>query len=212
MTQLALKGIPQIRTDLDQYFTPPWLAEKMVRWGIETWRSNASDQTYRAPVILEPCAGHGAIVRAALDSGAIVIAYENDQNHANFIRKRFVDGLVSRRLEVHGYDYLSDQTPTMMPDLCIVNPPYSADVTFMARIMGQVPIAIALLRTVFLNGVARWNSIWSGYHLARIAHLKRRPSFGGPHTPKVDFSVFDIRHRPSGMTSDHPHIIQMSWW
>jgi predicted RNA methylase len=211
MQQLSMAGIDQTRSDLDQYFTPDWLSDRMVSWGISAWRRQAADHVNKWPTILEPCAGQGAIVRAALARGCSVVAYEVDRDHASILLRRYRPAIAEGRLTLicgNFFHYAGDYHI----DLAVTNPPYRQDTEFMSRILEYSPMAIALLRTVFLNGVGRWDKVWSQHQLRRVAHLKRRPRFGGAFQPKTDFSVYDIRYRPRGMTSDQPHTVQVRWW
>ncbi len=213
MQQLSIAGIDQTRADLDQYFTPSWLAERMVAWGIEAWKAGHPGRDYHPPMILEPCAGQGSIVRAALDSGALVVAFEIDSDHMRLMGSRFRQEIEDCRLFLHGGDFLDHPSAIYCgADLAVTNPPYRWDRVFMRHIMRCCPMAITLLRTVCLNGVGNWEALWSENHLRRVAHLKRRPRFGGAFQPKIDFSVYDIGPRPRGMSSDQPHTVQVSWW
>jgi 23S rRNA (adenine-N6)-dimethyltransferase len=207
MQQLPIAGIDRTRADLDQYFTPDSLAERMVAWGLTVGADHLS-----TPVILEPCAGQGAIVRAALGQGARVVAYEVDADHAAIIACRHREAIAEGRLRVITGDFF-DYQGSPMADLAVTNPPYRWDRDFMSHILRYCPMAIALLRTVFANGVGRWKEIWAKHQLRRVAHLKRRPRFGGRFQPKIDFSVFDIGARPTGITPyQQPHTVQVSWW
>lgn len=208
MDQLALEGIPQTRQDRDQFFTPPWLAEKMADWAMDAYRrDHMNDAVIQAPLVLEPGAGQGSIIAALFEQQfGTIIAYETDKNHAKTLTEHLQHGIAQGRLLVRCRDFLlADPPGNQLYDLAVMNPPYSADVAFVAKALRLSHRVIALLRSTFFNGVANWGSVWSKYRLCRVAHLRRRPKFGGRFTPQIDFSVFDISHGETQM-------VQTRWW
>lgn len=98
---------------LEQFFTPDDLAERMVRLaGVRTGQH-----------VLEPSAGGGAIVRAAVAAGAIVSAVEIDRE---LCAARASDGAAGALFVFHA-DFLRWAPTTLPPiDVVLMNPPFSA--------------------------------------------------------------------------------------
>lgn len=192
---------PTPDADSDQWFTPDWLAERVVAWaGID-----------EASRVLELGAGDGSFVAPILDAGASLVAVERDWRFVETLRSmRPVPG--SSYEVVHG-DALTFDPGNFVADLCVGNPPYSkptdADIAFVERGLELAPRVVAVLRLVFLAGKARYERIWSKHRLARIAYLPERPRFIGEKNGSAlaDFAVFDIRRgvSPGVMT-------ETAWW
>jgi len=186
MSQLTIGAVeelsPQLRPDLSQFFTPSPVAERMVEWaGVDAGMK-----------VLEPAAGSGRIVAPLMSAGCNVTAFEIDA--------RFYDQLVGVAagdpITIHvGRDFLT--APVGKADLCVQNPPYhdNLDVAFILRSLEWAPRTVALLRSVTWHGFDRWNTLWRFVKVRRVAKLIRRPDFGGEHSPKADFAVFDLHRR-----------------
>lgn len=75
--------------------------------------------------VLEPSAGEGAIVGAALDAGALVVAVEMDAGRMGRLYARH--GRAGDRLAVHTADFLALTTGKLSKfDAIVMNPPFSA--------------------------------------------------------------------------------------
>lgn len=196
---------PTPDSEQSQWFTPDWLAERVVEW--------ASPQ--KKDLVLELGAGNGAFVRPLLAMpGVGILAIERDERFAAELRKmqRLENGLTV----VHG-DALG-QLPSWVADwpreqiLSIGNPPYEddLDIAFIEQAFLYADRVVAVLRLTFLAGQARYERIWSKHTLSRIAYLPARPAFVGETSggAKTDFAVFDIRRGRSLI----PTNVLTEWW
>lgn len=159
--------------DLDQWFTPPDLAERMAE---EAYR-----WAPRATTILEPSSGGGALLRplAARFPAAKITHYE-------------VDPALAARTGARVGDFLTRKVNQRF-DLCGMNPPYSngRDGAFLAAAASAARVTVALIRTHALHGVERHAQVWKGHGVRRVNLLVRRPRFEGATSgsPEHEFSV-----------------------
>lgn len=177
-SQLCLDGTEEHAADaaLDQWFTPPDIARRMV--------AEAARWCLLPPRVLEPSSGAGAISEclARRFPFAELTRYEIDPalcartgaTEADFLR---VDG-------------------SLRWDLCVMNPPYSngRDGEFLAKAAEQCEVVVALIRTHALHGVDRHAAVWSKRGARRVNLFVRRPSFDGPTdgNPQHEFCVVVI--------------------
>lgn len=203
--QLNLLG-PTPNAEQSQWFTPDWLAERVVEWA----------HVYPGMRVVELGAGDGAFVRPLLAAGAAVLAVERDPRFVAALHKIPVPS--GSGLGIGHGDVLALALPafdSFRADAYIGNPPYEndADIAFVESGLELAPRVVAVLRLVFLAGQERYRRIWSKHHLSRIAYLPARPSFIGEYTGKAegaraDFAVFDIRRGPIiGVAS-----VATEWW
>ncbi|MFW6087511.1 MAG: hypothetical protein ACODAG_09930, partial [Myxococcota bacterium] len=177
--QLTIDGAPVANPALSQFFTPPEVACRLVRWSLEGAR-------WRVRTALEPSAGSGMIAAALLESGLEVEAHELDPAWVADLRRRFPELLV-----VEG-DFLRSRAPgdRLEPrfDLCVMNPPYETlakvpqDAAHVAHAMRQSDRVTALLRTHALHTPKRVELVWSHvgttWWVSGLAHFTGRPFAG----------------------------------
>lgn len=182
-----------------QWYTPPSLAARMVHWAHPTGGLR----------VLEPAAGHGALVMALLDHGHRVTAYEIDPVVADELEQN-----VHGRAEVRVADFLLS-TGSEYFDMVVMNPPFEndLDVAFVLRALELSPRVVTLFRSAAEHGVDRWDTLWSRVDVLRKVTLVRRPRFGGEHQPMADFVLYDLvrrrgRRRELGQAAE---VIQ-EWW
>lgn len=186
---------PEPDAALSQWSTPRWLARRMVEWGF----------VIPGMRVLEPSVGSGTIVEAVLDAGGDVFGFEIDPRMAVYHPL-----MIQRGADIHTGDFLAVEHPDQRCDLCVMNPPYEGglDVAFVRRALKSAPRVIALLRTSSLHGVDRQRDLWRHVRVHRMAHLVRRPDFGGDQGAKTDYTVFDL-------TGGEPFGTQtpsIEWW
>lgn len=203
MTTLALPGVDTLppqrarRGALSQWFTPPWLAQRMARWG--------SPFCGR---VLEPSAGSGALVRAWRER---VAAHRAEWEAEHGTQLDIADALDCVEIdpvfaEVHGFecaDYLTRPAPAERYQLGLCNPPYEGglDGLFVEKLMSECDRVIVLLRLAALCGADRHERVWSqignGWAMPGLAMLSSRPVFDGPEeacgSAKSDFVVVKLR-------------------
>lgn len=162
--------------DLDQWFTPPDLAERMAE--------EAHRWAPRATTILEPSSGGGALLRPLVMRfpGAKITHYE-------------VDPALAARTGAKVGDFLERKVNARF-DLCATNPPYSngRDGAFLAAATKAALVTVALIRTHALHGVERHATVWKGTGARRVNFLVRRPRFEGAvnGSPEHEFCVVVI--------------------
>lgn len=203
MTQLSLAAVdeaaPPADTTLSQWFTPSWLAKRMVEWaGVRPGMR-----------VLEPSCGNGRIVDAILDAGADVCGYEIDERFLPSLRPAIARGACIHRGDFRTAEQWSCCLSTRY-DLSVMNPPYEngLDVEFIVGAIQWTPRVVALVRTTTFHGVERRRDLWENVSVRRIVFLERRPDFGGEHGAKTDFVVLDLTER-RGPGLDCPTV---EWW
>ncbi len=191
--QMSIPGVqPSPSAELSQWFTDPVLARRIVEW------ANIAP----GDLVLEPSAGSGAFVQPLVDVGALVTAVEYDPSWAAHLKGQYPTETV----------WSGDFTAWIPPhrfDLAVMNPPYEneQDLGHVVSACGMSDRVVALLRTVFLHGVARHDQVWRAHHPRRIVHLSRRPRFSGAGSPRHDFSVMELTPR------SHPcEMTEVGWW
>lgn len=201
MTQISLlpDEAPAYDEGLAQWFTPPALAERMAR----RFLSSAIRSTSRhnmAPV-LEPTAGSGSLVRAALDVGRDVYALDLDPRWVDYMDRRFeleACSLHERldpsrtsdspRVTTIRANFLElEPDPSLPAPIVFMNPPDNAKagiflVDFLdkaAELAGPGGDVVALIRLNGLTSLERYERVWSRVALRNVAHLVTRPKFSG---------------------------------
>ncbi|MEM9075221.1 MAG: methyltransferase [Myxococcota bacterium] len=169
---------------LDQYHTPPWLAEQIVaRW----WRVFARRR------VLEPSAGGGVLVDALFDRlpDARVTAIEMDRRWVRRLRRDQRERIERGAVRVIAGDYL--RLPPLPPhDIVFANPPFTdgLDTAHLRRMVDEVGEFVAVLRLAAWAGRERRECVWSRGRMLHHAILEGRPRFSGMQgTPRHEFAV-----------------------
>jgi hypothetical protein len=200
--QLPLHDVDQSqRVALAQFFTPAWLADRMVSW-IGPLLRDATQRAYTLR-ILEPSAGRGALLAPLLARcpGASIDAVELDSAHAR--------ALSAFPVRVDCCDYLTRPAPLRRYDVSISNVPFTAgaECDHIAKQMDESERLISQLPIRALHGDARYRAIWSRFglggdwHIRRIAYLVDRPY---PNASD-DIVVLDLRRVPGSCDA-------IEWW
>lgn len=190
---------------LSQFFTPPWLAKKMVE--LAGLRFEES--------VLEPSGGRGALVRAILDAfpAADVVVHEIDPRMVAELRT--IEGDV----QVIEGSYLEVDEGFAAYPVALANPPYEngLDGKFLAKACAEACCVVALVRANIFYGSTRFASVWSQYgkHLTAVRHIVARPDFTegtpGVHGAMSDFVVI----RLDDLDEDAPEELArptVDWW
>lgn len=189
---------------LSQFFTPAWLAAKMVELA----------ELAEGETVLEPAAGRGALVRAVLDAevpGARIVAHELDPRMVAELRR--IDGV-----EVVAGNYLECVHEGGRWDVGLMNPPYEngLDGEFLAKACAECSTVVALMRANIFYGTKRYASCWSRYgmHLTAVRHLVARPDYteGDPsaHGAMSDFVVIRLDHLEDAKAPRCA--VDVDWW
>jgi hypothetical protein len=163
----------------DAYYTPDALASACMSWLVR-------DGFYRGGSVMEPSAGKGAFVRAAIAAGAYVVhAVDIDNKHEG--EEHYGKAIFSHDdfLRLYG-DHEKEF------DLVIGNPPFSAAEAHVRKALtfrnpwGSVAF---LLRLAFLESVERV-PFWKEHPASKVYVFSQRPSFTGGKTDTAAYGLF----------------------
>lgn len=212
MTNLAFEGFgrdERIADDRSTWFTPPHIAAQMVSWVASV----------RPGSILEPSAGSGNLVAAARKQWptAHIRPIEIDPFYAGKMANRFQG---DPHISITDRNYLEEPAPTEAYDLGLANPPYEEglDGEFLAKLMDECDVVVALVRLACLAGSSRNEKVWSrishGWNFSGLAIFSTRPQFEPGRaigtrkegeSAKTDFCVVKLSRFGSSST-------QVVWW
>lgn len=200
---------PEHDRGASQWFTPAWLADRLVRWC----------GSLNLLHVLEPSAGSGALVTAAIRSlgpdeelGSIT-AFELDPRWALVLRDatRFLF-----EVDLAEADFLGEhRSLSLTYDLALMNPPYEEqrDVAFLRRAMSCSRRVAGIFRLAFLANRGTRAAIAERKHvLRRVAMLGRvRFDGDGATTPLSDFVAIETSLAKPG---EMPGVdgATMEWW
>lgn len=162
-------------SDTDQYETPAWCVEALVRGMGELGYLGA----WIPRSVLDPCAGRGNLLLAAKDrlpTGPTFRAIEIDCKYQSDLRALRgagqIDGLLIG-------DALSPEVLRTFPDvdLVVANPPYGGDLPmrFIEAWLPRATVSAWLLRLNWLSSATR--NAFLRTHSVDVIVLPRRPSF-----------------------------------
>lgn len=161
------------KEDEDFYETPAVATQALLK----VWKPNGR--------VWEPACGKGAISRVLLEAGVKVVSSD----------------LVDRGFGHGGFDFLTCDTP-LAPTI-ITNPPYNISTYFVDHACSMVPQSAFLLRLAWLEGVERYQRIFSRHPLQQVLVFSKRiprmhrPGYEGPKTSStIAFAwfIFDADH------------------
>lgn len=211
---LTLPGIDDGKRDLSksQWYTPEWLAERIWSWVLE--RHELSSCKLR---VLEPSAGRGALVRAALRSGMC------ERIHAIELDPRNVAILATMRdergvLSTEHRDFLQPTRGVVSRyDVVLMNPPYESgkDVDFILHAFHWAPHVVGVFRSALVHGGDRYDRLWRHVDVLRGKWLRHRPSFGKGETGDSalsDFVVLELVLRQTPREANEDMQLTMGWW
>lgn len=184
------------RLPLDGYYTPSQLAGILFEWLV-------LDGFYTGGSVLEPSAGRGAFVRAALavpGTGAIT-ARDIDPARVTELSREF-EG--HPRVSVQEGDFLALQEAKPF-DLIVGNPPFSAAEAHVRRALAmRAPggTLAFLLRLAFFESDERVD-FWREQPASKVYVLSQRPSFTGGGTDNAAYGVFVWAREHVGPTTLH---------
>lgn len=189
--QLVMPGSPPPPDEaLSQFDTPGKIASKMVAWaGVE-----------RGMRVLEPSAGLGALALPMRAASADVRCIELSPSRTEWLRRA--------GLTVTQADFL--QVPSSdSHDLALMNPPYEngQDTNHVLHALKFAPRVVACLQLGTLDGVDRYERIWTKHGLRRLAVLVRR--FKAPGTTmggSRPFAIFEIIRNERQVST------AIEWW
>lgn len=200
---MLFESEPVYRPELAQWHTPPRLAAKM---------ATEHAHLIRGLHVLEPAAGGGSLVRAALDVGAArVTAIEIDPAWCARLRDRFAREIDGGRVVVIEGDFLALALLTRF-DVTLSNPPFDdgLDTRFLEALRPLAHEHVTLTNASALFGRERFEKVWSKVRVRREAKLVQRPKFGGDGSGggmnDVSVTWWGDRHSPM------PPGASVVWW
>lgn len=168
-----------------QWYTPPELAQRIVRWALKPWANN----TLR---VLEPSAGHGALVLPLVNAGCTVTAVDIDPANADFLASFWPE------VKVFQADFVAHNDWPTRFDLAVMNPPFEDGqaeehvlhaLKFASRVTAHVPLTT-------LAGKERREGLWSTAYLKRLVIHSTRPKYSGCKTGgQTDMCTIDVTRR-----------------
>lgn len=190
---------PSHDRDASQWFTPPWLAKRLIAWC----------GSPSVSCVLEPSAGGGALVDAVHDRWplAVVDAYETDGRWVEELLRPRVGG---GTLAVQHSDFLASPVPPEPYDLAAMNPPFEGgqDLAFLRHAMRCSRRVVMICRLGFVaNQGTRRAVVEAGWSWVGVAILGRvRFEGDGDTSPLSDFAAIKLT---SGPISAPP---TLEWW
>mgnify|MGYP001564614195 CR=1 FL=1 len=161
-----------VRTPSDAYYTPATIANALV----------ALLPITQGSLVLEPSAGGGAFVDAAMARGARVWAIDIRPEAPALHRP----GLV--RAEAR--DFLMPTESDLRPDWVIGNPPFTEFDRHLDRALSLAPNVGFLLRLAVMESAARVEAWATRWPLRHVWVLAERPSFTGGATDSTAYGFF----------------------
>lgn len=152
----------------DAYETPAWAIELLL------------ENVPKPHRVFDPCAGNGALLRAALRFGVPGTGID--------IEPILEDEWAIRRIQRGNFlETPADQCGNA--SCIIMNPPYSKALEFVQHALRVAPVVHVLLRLGFLEGQARGE--WLSHNMpSHIRVLSKRPSFTGKGTDAAAYAWF----------------------
>jgi hypothetical protein len=148
---------------LDDFPTPPWATRGILNW------LAARDYLGATDVVREPCANRGHMVLPLCEVFDEVLASDILDYGAGFAVSDYLFGL-----------------PPAPVDWTFMNPPFRLAEQFIERALGTSCGVAVIVRSAFLEGVGRYESLWSKSPPQWVVqHVERVPMVKGRYDPKA---------------------------
>lgn len=212
MTSAYLPGLEHEERlpELSQWHTDPRLARKLWRWA----------NRYEQPrTVLEPAAGHGALIRPILDEPfacTSVVMLDIDPRTRGPLEElcdRARERSVGLYFETECMDFLErgkSRFAAQRFDLALENPPYEEGRAeeFILHSLAVAERVVGIFKASLHHSASRYRMLWSRARVTREAKLATRPSFGrgesGTKQGETDFVALEIKrlHPNEDMTAE----------
>jgi predicted RNA methylase len=192
---------------LDQYFTQPALAKKLVELA----------DIQPGARVLEPSCGGGDIAQFIRPDANLTMCDVCPAQLA--IAGRRVWGRTGE-LELYDGDFRELKRPSNAFDVAIMNPPYgyvgsgklrkAADRLHVQHALRMAPDVFCLVRANFLWGQERYEHVLRFARVIQLVILVHRPSFHGPallpgqDSARHDFGILHLRRTPASWPKRDP--------
>jgi predicted RNA methylase len=181
--QAHLFGEPERKPSLSQWWTPPWLAQRLVSW------------VPRGLRVLEPSCGGGALLAALLRAGhpaMDICALDIERDWASHCGQHFPG------IHVDVGDFLAHPILADSFGCVVMNPPFEDNLhlRFVLRALELAPMVIGVFPVSFEFGKERDRELWATRGVVtRRARLPERVDYGGTQSPSFDSVVLRIERR-----------------
>lgn len=181
------------RSPADFYATPEWCTRALLRWLGTAPDLTGQRRAVRAPsIVVDPCAGTGAILRVVQAAGHRVGAVElREECRADLNALVPGGGLYGDALAKSGMLAELRNVLRPVPGAAVVtNPPYSLAQEFIETWAPCVEWSAWLLRLNFIGSQKR--AVWfrGEGRPSHVLVLPRRPSFTGKGTDSCEYAWF----------------------
>lgn len=203
------------RPELSQWYTEPRLAERVWRW------ANRFDQPR---IVLEPAAGHGALVRPILAQPfgcTDVLMVDIDPRCAEACGELALRAQrAGKRWEAVCLDFLEWRPGKLahgLFDLALMNPPYEEGRAeeFVLRALSYAERVVGIFKASIQHGIGRYRMLWSRARVTREVKLATRPTFGrgeAADSGKTDYVVLEIKRLgPGEDMATERWVVQEHW-
>jgi predicted RNA methylase len=185
--------------ELSQWHTDPRLARKLWRW---------ANRYERPRTVLEPAAGHGALIRPILEEPfdcSNVVMLDVDPRCMGPLEELCARATASCRglyVESQCMDFLERGRSlfgNQRFDLALENPPYEEGRAeeFILRSLDVAERVVGIFKASLHHSASRYRMLWSRARVTREAKLATRPSFGrgesGTKQGETDFVALEIK-------------------
>jgi predicted RNA methylase len=199
---------PPRKASQSQWFTPAWLAARLVR---PSWIPLGAR-------VLEPACGSGNLIAALLRAGhdpGNILGIEKDPEFAAYARARF-SGRV-RIVEGDFFDEAIDDGPfsVFQPDIMLTNPPFENNLhtRFVLHGLRLCEWVIAVIPTTFEFTQERDRTLWAPKGIVvRRALLPERVDYGGSDCPSFESVALKIGRRSSPRGRDDVRLVSEEVW
>lgn len=201
---------------LSQWHTDPRLATRLWRW------ANRHEQPRS---VLEPSAGHGALVRPILEepfSCTDIVMCDVDPRAVMICEELAArargQGL---RCDVERLDFLERSRSEYVHDffdLVLMNPPYEEGRAeeFVMHALAISQRVVGVFKSSIHHGLSRFRMLWSSARVTREVKLASRPSFGrsekGSKTGETDYVLLEIKRMVSNDDMGNEHWVLSEHW
>jgi predicted RNA methylase len=181
--QAHLFGEPERKPSLSQWFTPPFLAQRLAGW------------VPRGSRVLEPSCGRGALLEALLRAGHPALdlhGIELDPAWAAHCRERFPG------VSIDVGDFFEQPLEADSCDVVAMNPPFedNGHLRFVLRALELAPVVVGIFPVSFEFSGQRDRELWIPRGVVtRRARLPERVDYGGTQSPSFDSVALRIERR-----------------
>lgn len=187
-----------------QWYTPPELAERIVRWAL--WPLNGTRDQIRA---LEPSCGRGSLVRALIAADCEVTGIDLAPQNIEHCREEYPGAYICANfLKITGFD--------VRHHLAVLNPPFEEGQTeaHVLHALKFAPIVVCHCPLTTLAGKDRREGLWSKAYLKRLVIHSSRPKYSGSRTGGMTdmCTIYVVRRFEEPRSVVAATGLDVEWW